>query len=61
MGAPALAIHCVETADSAEPDAVWAVAAELETTTLFGGFKLDQTTYMATVRVKDDSKLIPAR
>ena len=24
-------------------------------------FKLDQTTYMATVRVKDDSKLIPAR
>lgn len=39
-----LAVHCVEAARSTEPDAIWAVAAELETTTLLGGFRIDPTT-----------------
>ncbi len=39
-----LATHCVELAGSTKPDALWAVAAQLETTTLLGEFKIDAST-----------------
>jgi ABC-type branched-subunit amino acid transport system substrate-binding protein len=39
-----LATHCVELAGSTKPDALWAVAAELDTTTLLGEFKIDAST-----------------
>jgi predicted ATP-dependent protease len=34
----------VQTAQSTEPEALWAVAAEMDTTTLFGGFRIDPST-----------------
>jgi branched-chain amino acid transport system substrate-binding protein len=42
--AAALALHCAQLARSAEPGAVWAVASGLETTTLYGAFKIDPQT-----------------
>jgi ABC-type branched-subunit amino acid transport system substrate-binding protein len=39
-----LAAHCLEIAESLNPDALWAAAAELETTTLLGEFKIDSST-----------------
>jgi ABC-type branched-subunit amino acid transport system substrate-binding protein len=42
--AAALALHCVQIAGSAEPDPVWAVARGLETTTLYGAFKIHRQT-----------------
>jgi ABC-type branched-subunit amino acid transport system substrate-binding protein len=39
-----LATRCVELAGSTEPDALWAIAAELDTTTLLGEFKIDAST-----------------
>jgi branched-chain amino acid transport system substrate-binding protein len=39
-----LATRCVALAGSTEPDALWAVAAELDTTTLLGEFKIDAST-----------------
>jgi branched-chain amino acid transport system substrate-binding protein len=39
-----LATRCVELAGSTDPDALWAVAAELDTTTLLGEFKIDSVT-----------------
>ena len=39
-----LASRCVELARSTQPDALWAVAAALDTTTLLGGFKIDSRT-----------------
>jgi branched-chain amino acid transport system substrate-binding protein len=42
--AAVLATRCVELAGSTDPDALWAVAAELQTTTLLGNFKIDAST-----------------
>ncbi|HEX6472090.1 MAG TPA: ABC transporter substrate-binding protein [Streptosporangiaceae bacterium] len=39
--AAAVAAHCVRLAGGAERDLLWAAAAELETTTLFGAFRID--------------------
>ncbi len=39
-----LAMRCVELAGSTKPDALWAVAAALDTTTLLGAFKIDAST-----------------
>ena len=36
-----IATHCVRLAGSTNRDALWAAAAALETSTLFGGFKID--------------------
>jgi hypothetical protein len=37
-----LAIHCARQVGSADPDALWPAAVALDTTTLFGAFKIDQ-------------------
>jgi ABC-type branched-subunit amino acid transport system substrate-binding protein len=42
--AGALALHCAHVAGSTEPDALWAVASGLETTTLYGAFRIDSQT-----------------
>ena len=42
--AAALALHCARTAGSTEPGALWAAAAALETTTLYGAFRIDPRT-----------------
>jgi ABC-type branched-subunit amino acid transport system substrate-binding protein len=42
--AAALALHCAQLAGSAEPGVLWAVASGLETTTLYGAFKIDSQT-----------------
>jgi Periplasmic binding protein len=39
-----LALRCVEVAGSAKPDALWSVAAELDTSTLLGEFRIDPST-----------------
>jgi ABC-type branched-subunit amino acid transport system substrate-binding protein len=39
-----VARRCVELAASTQPDALWAAASELDTTTLLGGFKVDSHT-----------------
>jgi ABC-type branched-subunit amino acid transport system substrate-binding protein len=39
-----LAMRCVELAGSTDPDALWAIASELDTTTLLGRFKIDPST-----------------
>jgi branched-chain amino acid transport system substrate-binding protein len=40
----ALALHCAHAAGGAEPGALWTAATGLETTTLFGPFKIDPQT-----------------
>jgi hypothetical protein len=42
--AAALAVHCAELAGSVEPDALWAAATSLRTSTLFGPFGVDGET-----------------
>jgi Periplasmic binding protein len=42
--AAVLATHCARLARDLAPDALWAAAASLDTTTLFGGFGIDATT-----------------
>jgi ABC-type branched-subunit amino acid transport system substrate-binding protein len=42
--AAALALHCAHVAGSTEPGELWAAATELQTTTLYGGFRIDETT-----------------
>jgi ABC-type branched-subunit amino acid transport system substrate-binding protein len=42
--AAALALHCAQTAGSTEASALWAVASGLETTTLYGAFRIDPQT-----------------
>jgi branched-chain amino acid transport system substrate-binding protein len=42
--AAVLATRCVELAGSTDPEALWAVAAELDTTTLLGDFQIDAST-----------------
>ncbi len=42
--AAALAVHCARVAGSVEPRALWAAAAGLDTTTLFGRFGIDPVT-----------------
>lgn len=42
--AAALALHCAQLVGSAEPGALWTAATGLETTTLFGAFKIDSRT-----------------
>jgi hypothetical protein len=42
--AGALAVHCAHVAGSTEADALWAVATGLETTTLYGAFRIDPQT-----------------
>jgi hypothetical protein len=39
-----LAVHCAELAGSVEPDALWAAATSLRTSTLFGPFGVDGET-----------------
>ena len=39
-----LAMRCVELAGSTEPDALWSIAAELESSTLLGEFAIDAST-----------------
>jgi hypothetical protein len=39
-----LALHAVELAQGVEPGELWRVAASLDTTTLFGAFRIDPTT-----------------
>ena len=39
-----IATRCVELAGTTDPDALWAVAADLDTTTLLGDFKIDAST-----------------
>jgi hypothetical protein len=39
-----IAKHCATLAGSAAPDALWAAAAGLDTSTLFGGFRIDPRT-----------------
>ena len=39
-----LAVHCVELAGGTDAPALWDVAAALETSTLFGDFKIDPAT-----------------
>ena len=36
-----IAAHCAKLAGSADRDSLWAAAADLETSTLFGGFRID--------------------
>jgi ABC-type branched-subunit amino acid transport system substrate-binding protein len=43
-----LAVHCAEIAESLSPDALWATATELQTTTLFGPFGVDPETGVQT-------------
>jgi hypothetical protein len=38
----ALAIHCARQVGSTDPEALWPAAVGLDTTTLFGAFKIDQ-------------------
>lgn len=40
----ALAVHCTKIAGSTEPSDVWAAAAQLRTTTMFGAFAIDPVT-----------------
>jgi hypothetical protein len=42
--AGALALHCAQVAGSTEPGALWAIATDLETTTLYGAFRIDSQT-----------------
>jgi Periplasmic binding protein len=42
--AAAIAQHCAHLAGSTEPDALWTAATGLETSTLFGGFRIDSRT-----------------
>jgi hypothetical protein len=42
--AAALAVHCARAAGSTRPRALWAAAVGLDTTTLFGGFRIDAAT-----------------
>jgi ABC-type branched-subunit amino acid transport system substrate-binding protein len=44
VAAAVIAFHCAELAGSTEPDALFAAAVALETTTLFGAFKVDPVT-----------------
>jgi ABC-type branched-subunit amino acid transport system substrate-binding protein len=39
-----LAMRCVELAGTTEPDALWSIAAQLETSTLLGEFAIDAST-----------------
>jgi ABC-type branched-subunit amino acid transport system substrate-binding protein len=39
--AAALAVHCARLAGGVEPDALWTIASGLETTTLYGAFRID--------------------
>jgi ABC-type branched-subunit amino acid transport system substrate-binding protein len=41
--AAALALHCAHVAGSTEPGELWAVATGLQTTTLYGEFRIDRT------------------
>jgi branched-chain amino acid transport system substrate-binding protein len=40
----ALALHCAQVAGTTEADALWAAATGLETTTLYGAFRIDSQT-----------------
>jgi Periplasmic binding protein len=40
----ALGLHCAQLAGSVEPDALWTAATSLDTTTLYGVFKIDPQT-----------------
>jgi ABC-type branched-subunit amino acid transport system substrate-binding protein len=40
----ALALHCAQVAGTTEADALWAAATGLETTTLYGAFRIDSRT-----------------
>lgn len=42
--AAVLATHCAQVTGSLDPDRLWAAAADLDTTTLLGGFKIDPST-----------------
>jgi hypothetical protein len=42
IAAAVLAIHCARQVGSTDPDALWPAAGALDTTTLFGAFKIDQ-------------------
>jgi ABC-type branched-subunit amino acid transport system substrate-binding protein len=42
--AGALALHCAQVAGSTEPGALWGIATGLETTTLYGAFRIDSQT-----------------
>jgi branched-chain amino acid transport system substrate-binding protein len=44
IAAATLAVHCAELAASVEPDALWAAATSLRTSTLFGPFGVDEET-----------------
>jgi ABC-type branched-subunit amino acid transport system substrate-binding protein len=39
-----IAVHCARQADRTDRDALWPIAASLDTATLFGTFKIDQVT-----------------
>jgi hypothetical protein len=39
-----LALHCAQLAGSTAPDALWATATDLQTTTLYGAFAVDRHT-----------------
>ena len=41
--AAAIAVHCASASGSTDPDALWAAAAGLRTTTLYGDFGIDPT------------------
>ncbi|MGH3823496.1 MAG: ABC transporter substrate-binding protein [Pseudonocardiaceae bacterium] len=42
--AAVLATHCAQTAGSVARESLWAVAAQLQTTTMFGAFRIDPAT-----------------
>jgi hypothetical protein len=60
-----IATHCARLADSTSRDDLWAAAAELETSTFFGDFKVDprsgaQVKHRTVLVRWQDSELVPA-
>lgn len=53
--AAALAAYCARAAGGVKPDALWRMAAGLDTSTLFGGFRIDPVTG---VQVKHETVLV---
>jgi hypothetical protein len=53
--AAAIATHCARSASSVAPDALWSIAASLDTSTLFGGFRIDPSTG---VQLKHETQLV---